>query len=105
MTAGAFLQVARAVEALGCGEILLNCIANDGQNQGCASRSRREFHTVECLDEADGGGRFPHRYDLPLTRSVKRALGIPIVASSGAGAPVSTRRGCGTEPGVATPPS
>ena len=28
------IQVAKAVEALGCGELLLNCIDNDGQNAG-----------------------------------------------------------------------
>jgi len=52
------VQVTRAVEALGAGEILLNCIDNDGQNQG---------------------------YDLPLTRSVRQAVSIPVIASSGAG--------------------
>lgn len=31
------VQLARAVEALGCGELLLNCIDNDGQNDGCAA--------------------------------------------------------------------
>ena len=54
------VQLARAVEALGCGEILLNCIDNDGQNDG---------------------------YDLHMTRSVHDAVGIPVIASSGAGAP------------------
>merc|ERR1711965_1226554 len=38
------VQLATAVEALGCGELLLNCIDNDGQNDG---------------------------YDLHLTRSVR----------------------------------
>lgn len=31
------IQLARAVEALGAGELLLNCIDNDGQNDGCAT--------------------------------------------------------------------
>ena len=44
----------------GAGELLLNCIDNDGQNAG---------------------------YDLPLTRQVKQAVSIPVIASSGAGAP------------------
>lgn len=54
------VQVTTAVEALGAGEILLNCIDNDGQNAG---------------------------YDLPLVASVKAAVGIPVIASSGAGKP------------------
>jgi len=54
------VQLATAVEALGCGELLLNCIDNDGQNDG---------------------------YDLPMTRSVRSAVGIPVIASSGAGKP------------------
>ena len=52
------VQVAQAVQALGAGEILLNCIDNDGQNAG---------------------------YDLPLIRSVRIAVTIPVIASSGAG--------------------
>jgi glutamine amidotransferase/cyclase len=54
------VQLATAVQALGCGELLLNCIDNDGQNDG---------------------------YDLQLTRSVRQAVTIPVIASSGAGAP------------------
>ena len=54
------VQLATAVEALGCGELLLNCIDNDGQNDG---------------------------YDLHMTRAVRKAVGIPVIASSGAGAP------------------
>ena len=53
-------QLATAVQALGCGELLLNCIDNDGQNDG---------------------------YDLQLTRSVREAVTIPVIASSGAGCP------------------
>jgi len=52
------VQVSQAVQALGAGEILLNCIDNDGQNDG---------------------------YDIPLVRSVRQAVGIPVIASSGAG--------------------
>lgn len=48
-----------AVEALGAGEILLNCIDNDGQNAG---------------------------FDIHLVKMVKSAVKIPVVASSGAGA-------------------
>lgn len=52
------LQLVRAVEALGAGEILLNCIDRDGTNSG---------------------------FDLELIRSVKAAVKIPVIASSGAG--------------------
>jgi glutamine amidotransferase/cyclase len=50
--------VARAVEALGAGEIMLNCIDMDGQGKG---------------------------FDLPLLRAVTSAVTIPVIASSGAG--------------------
>ncbi|RHY34658.1 hypothetical protein DYB32_000765 [Aphanomyces invadans] len=49
-----------ACEALGAGEILLNCVDMDGQNDG---------------------------YDLDLICLVKAAVTIPVVASSGAGRP------------------
>ena len=71
------VQLATAVEALGCGELLLNCIDNDGQNDG---------------------------YDLHLTRSVRRAVGIPVIASSGAGVPAHFAEVfdvCGVEAGLA----
>lgn len=54
------VQLVHAVEALGCGEILLNCIDKDGSNSG---------------------------FDLELIRSVKEACTIPVIASSGAGNP------------------
>ena len=54
------VELARAVEALGAGEILLNCIDEDGQNNG---------------------------YDLALVKQVQDAVGIPVIASSGAGNP------------------
>ncbi|KAF2083318.1 imidazole glycerol phosphate synthase HisHF [Saccharata proteae CBS 121410] len=53
-------QLVTAVEAMGCGEILLNCIDKDGSNSG---------------------------FDLELIRDVKAAIGIPVIASSGAGNP------------------
>lgn len=53
-------ELAQAVEALGAGEILLNCIDNDGQNQG---------------------------FDLDLVTLVSDAVTIPVIASSGAGCP------------------
>eukprot|EP00899_Mesostigma_viride_P013191 jgi/Mesvir1/21873/Mv04248-RA.1 len=53
-------EVARAVEALGAGEILLNCIDKDGTNSG---------------------------YDLELVSLVSDAVSIPVIASSGAGCP------------------
>jgi glutamine amidotransferase/cyclase len=53
-------QLALAVEALGAGEILLNCIDRDGSNSG---------------------------FDLELVRDVKAAVQIPVIASSGAGTP------------------
>jgi glutamine amidotransferase/cyclase len=49
-----------AVEALGAGEILLNCIDRDGAGNG---------------------------FDLELVDMVTGAVGIPVIASSGAGAP------------------
>lgn len=52
------LQLVTAVEAMGAGEILLNCIDKDGTNSG---------------------------FDLELIRSVKAAIKIPVIASSGAG--------------------
>ena len=54
------VQLVKAVEALGCGEILLNAIDRDGSNRG---------------------------YDLELIALVKGAVGIPVIASSGAGKP------------------
>ena len=54
------MQLAKAVEALGAGEILLNCIDNDGVGRG---------------------------FDLELVTAVADAVSIPVIASSGAGAP------------------
>ncbi|CAK7226891.1 Histidine biosynthesis bifunctional protein hisB [Sporothrix bragantina] len=54
------VQLTQAVEAMGCGEILLNCIDKDGTNSG---------------------------YDLELISQVKSAVHIPVIASSGAGNP------------------
>ena len=51
-------QLVTAVEAMGAGEILLNCMDQDGTNEG---------------------------YDLELIRDVKEAIRIPVIASSGAG--------------------
>ncbi|KAL1962196.1 hypothetical protein VTN77DRAFT_9917 [Rasamsonia byssochlamydoides] len=53
-------QLVQAVEAMGAGEILLNCIDKDGSNSG---------------------------FDLELIRDVKAAVKIPVIASSGAGQP------------------
>jgi glutamine amidotransferase/cyclase len=53
-------QLAKAVEAMGAGEILLNCIDKDGSNSG---------------------------FDLELINHVKSAVTIPVIASSGAGMP------------------
>jgi glutamine amidotransferase/cyclase len=52
------VTVAKSTEALGAGEIMLNCIDMDGQGNG---------------------------YDLPLMRAVSNAVTIPVIASSGAG--------------------
>jgi imidazole glycerol-phosphate synthase len=52
------ITLARTCELLGAGEILLNCIDRDGTNDG---------------------------FDLELIDAVKRAVGIPVIASSGAG--------------------
>jgi glutamine amidotransferase/cyclase len=54
------VQLVQAVEALGAGEILLNCIDKDGSNSG---------------------------FDLELINVVKKACTIPVIASSGAGNP------------------
>ncbi|KAK2762820.1 Histidine biosynthesis bifunctional protein hisB [Arachnomyces sp. PD_36] len=53
-------QLVVAVEAMGAGEILLNCIDKDGSNSG---------------------------FDLELINDVKSAIKIPVIASSGAGNP------------------
>ncbi len=52
------LELAKACEELGAGEILLNCIDKDGTNSG---------------------------FDLELIRHIKEAVTIPVIASSGAG--------------------
>ncbi|KAF4122805.1 imidazole glycerol-phosphate synthase [Geosmithia morbida] len=54
------VELSQAVEAMGAGEILLNCIDRDGSNSG---------------------------FDLELIRQVKGAVKIPVIASSGAGNP------------------
>lgn len=54
------VEVAQAVEALGAGEVLLNCIDRDGQGTG---------------------------FDIDLVRAVSENVTIPVIASSGAGAP------------------
>jgi len=54
------VQLATISEALGAGEILLNCIDNDGVGQG---------------------------FDIELVRLVSDAVSIPVIASSGAGVP------------------
>ncbi|KAL9595819.1 MAG: hypothetical protein Q9219_006196 [cf. Caloplaca sp. 3 TL-2023] len=53
-------QLVEAVEAMGAGEILLNCIDKDGSNSG---------------------------FDLELIQAVKGCIKIPVIASSGAGTP------------------
>lgn len=54
------VELAVASEALGAGEILLNCIDRDGTGDG---------------------------FDLDLVSAVSNAVGIPVIASSGAGKP------------------
>jgi glutamine amidotransferase/cyclase len=54
------VELATAVEAMGTGEILLNCIDKDGTNSG---------------------------FDLELIDQVKSVVKIPVIASSGAGFP------------------
>lgn len=53
-------ELVQACQALGAGEILLNCIDKDGSNSG---------------------------YDLELINHIKSAVSIPVIASSGAGNP------------------
>ncbi|OQE20604.1 hypothetical protein PENSTE_c013G07183 [Penicillium steckii] len=53
-------ELVQAVEAMGAGEILLNCIDKDGSNSG---------------------------FDLELINDVKASIKIPVIASSGAGVP------------------
>jgi cyclase len=52
------VEWAREAEARGAGEILLTSMDRDGTNAG---------------------------YDLPLTRAVAHAVGVPVIASGGAG--------------------
>ena len=52
------VTVAKTVEILGAGEIMLNCIDMDGQCSG---------------------------FDIPLMQAVSNAVSIPVIASSGAG--------------------
>ncbi|KAL6955235.1 Imidazole glycerol phosphate synthase hisHF, chloroplastic, partial [Sarracenia purpurea var. burkii] len=52
-------ELAKAVEELGAGEILLNCIDCDGQGKG---------------------------FDIDLIKLISNAVNIPVIASSGAGA-------------------
>ncbi len=54
------ITLAKVCEELGAGEILLNCIDRDGTNKG---------------------------FDIELIKSVKEAVTIPVIASSGAGCP------------------
>ncbi len=54
------VELAQAVEELGAGEILLNCIDKDGAGNG---------------------------FDLELIQAVSDAVNIPVIASSGAGSP------------------
>jgi glutamine amidotransferase/cyclase len=54
------VELVTAVEAMGAGEILLNCIDKDGTNSG---------------------------FDLELINQVKSSITIPVIASSGAGNP------------------
>ncbi|KAJ2902088.1 putative imidazole glycerol phosphate synthase hishf protein [Zalerion maritima] len=54
------VELVQAVEAMGAGEILLNCIDKDGTNSG---------------------------FDLELITQVKSSTSIPVIASSGAGNP------------------
>ncbi|EIE23742.1 glutamine amidotransferase/cyclase [Coccomyxa subellipsoidea C-169] len=54
------VELARAVQELGAGEILLNCIDRDGRGDG---------------------------FDLELVEAVSSAVTIPVIASSGAGSP------------------
>lgn len=54
------VKFAKGCEDLGAGEIMLNCIDMDGQ---CAG------------------------YDIPLIMAVQKAVTLPVIASSGAGAP------------------
>ncbi|KAK7416486.1 Histidine biosynthesis bifunctional protein hisB [Neonectria punicea] len=54
------VELVQAVEAMGAGEILLNCIDKDGTNSG---------------------------FDLELINQVKSSIKIPVIASSGAGNP------------------
>jgi cyclase len=58
------VEWARKVEELGAGEIVLTSMDADGTKSG---------------------------YDLPMTRAVSRAVGIPVVASGGAGHPEHLR--------------
>jgi cyclase len=60
------VEWAREVDALGAGEILLTSMDRDGTGDG---------------------------YDLPLTRAVSEAVGVPVIASGGAGTLEHLREG------------
>jgi len=71
------IELARVCEQLGAGEILLNSIDRDGTSSG---------------------------FDLELIRAVRAAVGIPVIASSGAGRPehfLSVFEGTGAEAALA----
>uniref|UniRef100_A0A7S0VE98 Glutamine amidotransferase domain-containing protein n=1 Tax=Hemiselmis tepida TaxID=464990 RepID=A0A7S0VE98_9CRYP len=70
-------ELAQACEALGAGEVLLNCIDMDGQNSG---------------------------FDTTLVRQMKASVRIPVIASSGAGNPqhfIDVFRGADPDAGLA----
>lgn len=91
------VELARAVEALGAGEILLNCIDCDGvgnvwvmvlfvvtyrlctHNYVSYSSNMCRHYSVYSLSQG---------FDLELVEAVSSAVTIPVIASSGAGAPV-----------------
>ena len=90
------VQVARAVEALGAGELLVNCIDCDGVSPPLlplpalprppSPLSTRPLPRPRPPRRAPLAGQHAG-FDLPLMAMLKAAVSIPVIASSGAGAP------------------
>ncbi|KAK6946963.1 Histidine biosynthesis protein, partial [Dillenia turbinata] len=80
-------ELAKAVEELGAGEILLNCIDCDGENElycfqvTCLLVPQLFSGINDFLLSGQGKG-----FDLDLIQLVSDAVSIPVIASSGAGA-------------------
>lgn len=79
--------MAKAVEKLGAGELLVNCI-DEGKAMPSLAHPRghtlhwRHTLPLELNLESDGQG---NGFDVDLMAEMRRSVAIPVVASSGAG--------------------